>query len=213
MADSEELDDTRRLETLWGGEFGDAWTDRNIDNMYGIRKPVWDAMLARMTPRPQRVLEVGVNVGGNLRWIAPELTPGNAYGVDINRHALDLIHDYVPDANVLVSSVTDLPFKDDFFDLVFSVGVLVAVPDDGVGAAMAEMARCSSRYVLFLEMYAPELTVIDHREIHRGLFKRDYEKAFPAAVPGVPLVGHGFLSKEEGFDSLDWWLFDKHAKV
>jgi pseudaminic acid biosynthesis-associated methylase len=202
-----ESTDADRLEQLWSGNFGDEWADRNLDYRYELRQPFWDGLMKRLSPA--RVLDIGCNAGGNLRWIAPHLEPGGAYGIDVNRHSLNLIHDYVPDANVLVASATAIPFRDDFFDLVFTVGVLVVVPEETIALAVQEMARTSSRYVLAMEMYAPELTLIPHREIERGLFKRDYGSVFVDAAPELSLVDTGFLSPEEGFDSLTWWLFEK----
>lgn len=204
---TDDATDAQRLADLWGGEFGDAWADRNLDYAYDVRKPFWDGLMERFAP--SRVLDIGCNAGGNLRWIAPHLGENDAYGVDINRHSLDLIHEYVPNANVLVSGAADLPFRDGFFDFVFTVGVLVVVPEDTIQQAMREMARVSSRYVMCMEMYAPELTTIAHREIDRGLFKRDYATAFPEAVPGLTLVDTGYMGPEDGFDSLNWWVFEK----
>lgn len=200
------MTDSRRLEDLWSGEFGDEWADRNLDYAYDLRKPFWDGLITRLAPR--RVLDVGCSVGGNLRFIAPHLAPGDAYGVDVNRHSLRLLADYVPDANALVAPAHELPFRDDWFDLTFTVGVLVVVPEETIGTAMRELARCSSRYVLMAEMFAEELTIIPHREIDRGLFKRDYGQRFLDEVPGSTLVERGFLSRDEGFDSLDWWLLE-----
>jgi pseudaminic acid biosynthesis-associated methylase len=210
MSEPADPAEARRLEQIWSGAFGDEWSDRNID-AYDARKPFWDAMMQRLSPR--RVLDVGCNVGGNLRWIAPFVGAGDAYGVDINRHSLELIHEFVPDANVLVASARDLPFRDGWFDLVFTVGVLIHHPEDALRQAMSEMARCSSRYVLCVEMFADEVTEVTHRGIEHGLFKRDYGRIFIDAVPELTVIDSGFLSVDEGFDSLNWWLFEKDGKV
>src|SRR5205807_287547 len=60
-----EQPEVRRLEALWGGEFGDDYVDRNTS--FAHRADFWHVMLERISP--QRVLEVGCNVGGNLEWI------------------------------------------------------------------------------------------------------------------------------------------------
>lgn len=206
MTGADEKADAERLEQLWRGDYGDEWSDRSL-GMYGTRQPVWDAFMQRL--QPHRVLEVGCNVGGNLRWIAPHVPPGAVYGIDVNRHSLDLIHDFVPDANVLVASARDLPFRDAYFDLVFTVGVLIHHPDEALTAAIHELVRVSSRYVLAIEMYAEEATEIPHRGIQNAILKRDYGRIIQETAPGLALVDTGFLSVEDGFDSLNWWLFEK----
>jgi pseudaminic acid biosynthesis-associated methylase len=206
VTESAEHADADRLEDLWRGQYGDEWSDRNID-MYDSRQPVWDSFMERLAPR--RVLEVGCNVGGNLRWIVPHLEPGAAYGVDVNRHALELIHGFVPDANVLVASARDLPFRDGLFDLVFTVGVLIHHPDGALEAAIRELVRCSSRWVLVIEMFAEQDTEIPHRGIRNAILKRDYGHLLEQTAPELTRVDEGYLSVDEGFDSLNWWLFEK----
>ena len=95
------------------------------------------------------------------------------------------MHDFVPDATSWREPARELPFRDGWFDLVFTVGVLVVVPEETIRTAMCEMARVSSRYVLSGEMFAPEMTSIPHREIDAALFKRDYGKVFVDAVTGL----------------------------
>ena len=47
-----------------------------------MRQAFWQSLLAEFPAR--RVLEVGCNVGANLRWIAESVAPRDVYGVDIN---------------------------------------------------------------------------------------------------------------------------------
>lgn len=208
MGEAAGSDEAVRLEQLWSGQFGDAWSDRNI-GAYDTRGPFWDALLTRLAPR--RVLEVGCNVGGNLRHIAPHLEPASAYGVDVNRHSLGLIRDLVPDANVLVAPARELPFRDAFFDLTFTVGVLIHHPDEALVPAMRELARCSAQWVLVVEIFAETETEIVHRGVERAIFKRDYGALFLDAVPEAALADSGFLGRDEGFDDLTWWLFQKET--
>ncbi len=206
MADHGEPAEAQRLENLWSGEFGDEYVDRNL-GAYDLRAPFWASIIERTAP--SRVLEVGCNVGGNLRFIAPSVEPAHAYGIDINRKALSLIHEFVPDANVLVESARELPFRDGWFDLVFTMGVLIHQPDDSLRDVLSEMGRVSSRYVLCGEYFAEETTEVPYRGVEGALFRRDYGAAFVEAVPGLTVVDTGHLSAEEGFDDITWWLFEK----
>ena len=91
-----------RLEALWAGEFGDQYVERN--RMAGDnRGPFWTSILDRTQPRS--ILEVGCNVGGNLRWIV-----GNdrrVVGVDVNAGALATLAAEVPGADGIRSRRRD----------------------------------------------------------------------------------------------------------
>jgi spore coat polysaccharide biosynthesis protein SpsF len=205
MAESDA--EAKRLEALWSGDFGDDYVDRNL-GAYDARAPFWTSIVERTTP--SRVLEVGCNVGGNLRFIAPELEPGHAYGIDINRKALTKIHEFVPDVNALLESARDLPFRDGWFDLVFSMGVLIHQPEESLPEVIREMARVSSKYLLAGEYFAAETTEVPYRGHEGALFRRDYEAEFRKAVPGLTTVETGHLTADEGFDDITWWLFEKN---
>ena len=79
-ADAPTPPDAARLEALWSGEFGDAYTERNTAAGEGRRR-FWRATLDEFPAA--RVLEVGCNLGANLRWrssldgpIASGVAPG-----------------------------------------------------------------------------------------------------------------------------------------
>ena len=139
-----------RLERLWSGDFGDDYVDRNKD--FAVRQGFWQELLA--TNPCRRVLEVGCNIGGNLQWIAQTLPPQDVYGVDVNLKALRQLRQTVPDVNAVWSAGRELPFRDGWFDLVFTFGVLIHQPDDTLPLLMAEIVRTSRRYVLCGEYFA-----------------------------------------------------------
>ena len=196
----------KRLEGLWGGEFGDAYTDRNQaagDN----RAPFWQALLKEFPSR--QVLEVGCNLGGNLRWIASQLPPQDVYGVDVNLKALQELHRGLPGVNAFYSPARELPFRDRWFDLVFTMGVLIHQPPEALPAVMAEIVRCSDRFVLCGEYFSPEPTEMAYRGETGALFKRDFGGLYQQLFPDLRLVKKGFLSKAEGWDDVTYWVFEK----
>lgn len=87
-----------RLESLWAGDFGDAYTDRNRDR-YNPRESFWDTILSQFPVR--NILEVGCNIGGNLQWLARRLDPKQVYGVDINHRTLKELRNRLPEVNAL----------------------------------------------------------------------------------------------------------------
>src|SRR5437870_82627 len=99
--------EAERLEALWEGNFGNAYTERN-SNAGDIREPFWLEILNEFPVAS--VLEVGCNLGANLRWIAPHVKPGRTYGVDINASALRALRQQLPDVNALLLPARELPF-------------------------------------------------------------------------------------------------------
>jgi pseudaminic acid biosynthesis-associated methylase len=203
MAENEQSEAVR-LEALWGGEFGDRYVERNAD-AYDHRRTFWQDL--RRRTETASVLEVGCNVGGNLRWLVDDLPDGATWGVDVNRSAIDRIRAVSPGVNAVLSPGRELPFRDRWFDLVFTMGVLIHQPDSTLPLVMAEMVRCSRRFVLCGEYYAPEATEVPYHGHQGALFKRDYGGLFADLFPGLALVDEGFLSRDEGWDDVTWWLF------
>lgn len=195
-----------RLEALWGGEFGDDYVDRN-DGQYDHREAFWNELHA--AHGFGSVLEVGCNVGGNLQWLAPLLPDGLVAGVDINRKAIATLHQRLPEVGALWSPGRELPFRDRLFDLVFTMGVLIHQPESTLPLVMAEMVRCSGRYV-FCGEYADEQTVeVPYRGHEGALFRRDYGGIFQELFPELRLVDTGFLGQGAGWDDVTWWLFER----
>ncbi len=196
-----------RLEKLWGGEFGNEYVERNQDAGNG-REQFWK-QLHNDYPFAS-VLEVGCNIGANLHWLAQCLPAKNIYGVDINENALTLLKQKLPSINVLWSPARELPFRDRWFDLVFTAGVLIHQPQPSLPLVMAEIVRCAKHYVLCAEYHAEELTEIPYRNQRGALFKQDYGRLYLELFPELTLVEQGFLSKSAGgWDDVTFWIFRK----
>ncbi|WP_165360613.1 pseudaminic acid biosynthesis-associated methylase [Candidatus Chloroploca sp. Khr17] len=204
--DSRSAAEAKRLEQLWSGEFGNAYIERNR-TAGEHRAAFWAATLAAFPV--QRILEVGCNLGGNLQHIASQLPPEQVYGIDINQQALLELHRLVPGVNALYSPARELPFRDRWFDLVFTMGVLIHQPETTLPLVMAEIVRCSRRYVLCGEYYAEQTTEISYRGEHAALFKRDYGRIYQELFPDLQLRQTGLLGRDEGWDDVTYWLFEK----
>ena len=198
------VSEVKRLEELWAGPFGDAYNQRN-KNSYEGRGVFWREMLAGL--HVQSVLEVGCNVGGNLRWIAGLLPPRQVWGVDINEEALKKLRAVSPGINAVRSPARELPFRDGGFDLVFTAGVLIHHPGSILKKVMSEIVRCSRRYVLCMEYFSARTLEVPYRGNERALFKRDYGKIYARSFPRLELVRRGELNKAQGWDNVTYWLF------
>jgi pseudaminic acid biosynthesis-associated methylase len=196
-----------RLEALWAGEFGDEYVDRNLHAAEG-RRAFWNEQLTRLGVRS--ALEVGCNVGGNLRWLAEALGTEHVAGVDVNERALEILREEVPGIDVRHASARTLPFEDASFELTFTMGVLIHQPPEQLDDVMREILRCSSRYVLCGEYYAEELTAVPYRGQEGALFKLDFGARYQQLAPGLELIDKGFLPRSEGvWDDVTYWVFEK----
>ena len=206
QAQQTNIPEARRLEQLWSEAFGDAYVDRNR-GAGEARAPFWKAILAEFPVH--RVLEVGCNVGANLRWVASDISAQNAYGIDINLKALSELHQSLPGVNALWGPARELPFRDRWFDLVFTIGVLIHQPESTLPLVMAEIVRCSRRYVLCGEYYAEHTTEVPYRGQTGALFKRDYGQLYRELFPELRLCKQGFLGRNEGWDDVTYWVFER----
>jgi spore coat polysaccharide biosynthesis protein SpsF len=195
-----------RLEELWAGSFGDDYSERNAEAGQG-RAAFWEALL---TAHPvQRILEVGCNVGANLRWIVDHVTPVETFGVDVNQEALGELRRRVPNVNAIAARGRELPFRDRWFDLSFTTGVLIHQPESTLPLVMNEIVRVSGRYVLCGEYFAAQTIEVPYRGHSGALFKRDYGRLYQELFPELVLLEEGFLGQAEGWDDVTWWLFER----
>jgi len=198
--------EAKRLEGLWSGGFGNAYVDRNR-GAGAPREDFWRSIIAATKPR--RVLEVGCNVGGNLRWIAGPVPATSVFGIDINPKALDEARSAIPGLATACCPARDLPFRDRWFDLAFTMGVLIHQPNATLPLVMGEIVRCSARWVLCGEYHSDHEVEVPYRGETGALFKRDYGRLYRELFPELTLRDSGFLGKDKGWDDVTWCLLER----
>lgn len=209
MSDSKKSSEAVRLENLWAGEFGNDYIERNKDAGKG-RDRFWNDFLRKYPVKS--ALEIGCNVGANLQWISAVIPPSSVFAVDINQKAVRYVRKTYPDINVAGLPARQICFRDAFVDLAFTAGVLIHQPENTLPLVMNEVVRCSQRYVLCLEYYAPETVEVPYRNQSGALFKRDYGGLYQALFPELKLIEKGFMDQSQGWDDVTWWLFSKHPQ-
>ena len=79
-----------------------------------------------------------------------------AYGMDVSEIAIRYCGEVSYTPNCVLGSADDIPFKDNFFDAVFSCDVLEHLTEDDVFKALDEIARVSKRYLFVVLDCKPE---------------------------------------------------------
>ena len=160
---------------------------------------------------PESVLEVGANIGINLRAIQ-RISGANLHAVEPNQTARDrLVADgVVPPGQVYDGIAEKLPVDTATIDFVFTRGVLIHIHPDNLLAACKEMFRVSKKYLLCAEYFSVRPESIPYRGHSDRLFKRDFGAFWLDNFPQLEVVEYGFEWKRvTGLDNITWWLFVK----
>jgi SAM-dependent methyltransferase len=109
---------------------------------YRGMRAITEALLAeRLTAPEQSLLDLGCGTGGFLAWARATDSFDRLAGVDISSAAVSLARERVPDAELHVGSLSDLPFADASFDLAAMNDVLQHIPEGEIQGALTEIAR------------------------------------------------------------------------
>jgi pseudaminic acid biosynthesis-associated methylase len=181
-----EAQDTLQLPE-WQGEFGREYTVRNcltpeqVDALwrknYGITRSKLNSRFLRGIPPDARILEVGCNMGNQLL-LLKQLGYSYLHGVDVQSSALNIARSRTKNIELVQASSFALPYEDNYFDLVFTSGVLIHISPKNVSAALDEIHRCAKNYIWGSEYYAPIATEINYRGRSNLLWKMDYAREY-----------------------------------
>ena len=98
----------------------------------------------------------------------------NLYGIELQGYAVEIAKSNTKGINVIQGSGFDLPFKDQYFDLVCTNGVLIHIDPKDHESFMREIIRCTSKFILGWEYFSNEITSVDYRGHQGYLWKADF---------------------------------------
>ncbi len=190
----------------WSGEFGRDYTDRNalsLEKMealyvskYGVNRTNMNARFIGDLDRSIRILEVGSNVGNQLlclQWMGFT----SLYGVELQGYAVEISKRQTQHINIIEGSAFDIPFKDGFFDLVFTSGVLIHIAPSDITKALHEIHRCSRNLIWGFEYFSESYTEVVYRGNTGLLWKTNFPQLYLDTFGDLRLV------KEERFKYKD----------
>ncbi len=187
---------TKQAET-WLRQFGAEYTSRNnlaledYEKLYvdtiGVTRSALNEVFFANVPKDARILEVGTNVGNQLL-LLQRAGFTNLHGVELQWEAIEIAQRKLGRANIVQGTALEIPFRDDWFDLVFTSGVLIHISPEDLPQAMKEIHRCSKRCILGDEYWSPETVHIPYRGLPQLLWKADYPRLYMSYCPGLKLV-------------------------
>lgn len=202
------MSDKEESKGMWYGDFGIRYTIRNKIIPERL-VPFYKKVLKDIEIK--RILEVGCNRGHNLVAIS-YCGPYELFGIDINPYSILLARDN-KEFSFAVSDLFDIIYKDDYFDLVMTVGVLIHINPKDLKEAIREVLRVTNKYFFMMEYNYDfeEFEKIPYRD-NVGLWRGNFKKLILENF-NVKLIFEGTTGVEDGFgDKRAYFLFEKYNK-
>ena len=187
---------TKQIEK-WSGEFGQEYTDRNtlsfddwenaLKKNYGSTRTEMNTEFIGGLDRSIRILEIGSNTGNQLICLG-KMGFHSLYGIELQKYAVELSKSRTKHINIIQGSAFDIPYKDGFFDMVFTSGVLIHISPADVMDALEEIYRCTQNYIWGFEYFAEEYTQVTYRGNKELLWKADFKRLYLERFPDLRLV-------------------------
>ena len=137
--------------------------------------------------RSIKILEVGSNVAAQLHGLQ-SIGFENLYGIELQPYAVEVSKQNTKNINLIQGSALDIPFKDSYFDLVFTSGVLIHINPDDIDLAIREVYRCTNEYIWGFEYYADKYSEIPYRGQRNLLWKANFAKLYIDKFTDLELV-------------------------
>ncbi len=197
-------------EKFWAGQFGDNYIDRNkSETLLNSKTGIFQRILSS-AGQIDSVLELGCNIGLNLKAIQKKRPKVHLYGVEINQKAVTMARK-IENSKIFYNSI--IGFESSVTcDLVFTAGVLIHIPEKYLTQVYQTLFNSSSKYILIYEYYNPIPVEIQYRGHKEKLFKRDFAGEILDLYPDLILKDYGFIyhrDPEFPDDDLTWFLFEK----
>ena len=181
---------------FWSTKQGDEYTKRNpqsvkeldelYKNQYGVTRQKMDRDFLGNFKKDIKILEVGANIGLQLE-LLKKMGFTNLLGIEVNDFAVKEAKRIHSSVDIIKGSAFELPFKDNYFDLVFTSGVLIHIAPKDLKKAVSEIVRVSRKHVWGLEYYADKPTDIVYRGSKGFLWKRNFADFYMKNFPTLKL--------------------------
>jgi len=197
----------------WTGKFGEEYTDRNTLNLVELDELSHNNIGVSRTEQINEflsglelnnILEVGSNVGNQLLLLQKNGFK-NLNGIEINWYAVEKAKERTKEINIIQGSAFDIPFKDAYFDLIFTSGVLIHISPQDINRVLDEIYRCSKKYIWGSEYFATEYTQVDYRGHDELLWKTNFAELYLDRFPNLQLVKekkYSYLEDEKLVDQV-----------
>lgn len=181
----------------WEDQFGEGYLERNVYNpkelnqfyinRFGFTKDQLNDEFLKDIPKDARILEVGTNIGNQLFHLQSQGFT-NLYGIEIQDRAINYAKHRTDNLNIIKGDALDIPFKDNYFDIVFTHGVLIHISPNNISKVLDEIFRVTKKYIWGLEYYAPTYTDLEYHGQKNLMWKTNFCKLYQDQFPTLKLI-------------------------
>lgn len=204
---------TTPQEEFWAGAFGSEYIGRNDGDQLLASNLNFFTKALNQAGKISSCLELGANIGMNLKALQL-LYPGiELKGAEINPDAAKLLGGLIGEKNVYLGSIFDYPVTSKV-DLSLIKGVLIHIKPEMLSVVYEKLYQTSNRFILVCEYYNPSPVTISYRGHTDRLYKRDFAGEMLEKYSDLRLVDYGFSYRRDPVfpqDDNTWFLMEKRS--
>lgn len=197
-------------EEFWAGEFGEEYINRNNSKELLSSKIVFYSKVLGFTNQINTCIELGCNIGLNLKAVKTLIPNCQLSGVEINKKA---VKELTKISNIQVYNQSILDFNVDYpRDLLIVSGVLIHINPEVLPNVYDVIYKSSKKYILISEYYNPTPVEVEYRGNKGKLFKRDFAGEIMDKYSDLKLIEYGFVYHRDNMfpqDDFTWFLLSK----
>ena len=197
-------------EKFWAGKFGDDYIERNNSQELLARKIAFYSKVLTFTNGVNSCIELGANIGINLKAIRTLIPNCELSAIEINSKAVKMLSKI---ENVKIYHQSILDFKVDYpRDISIASGILIHINPKFLDNVYDILYNSSRKYILISEYYNPTPIEVKYRGNVGKLFKRDFAGEILDKYSDLKLINYGFVYHRDNVfpqDDITWFLLSK----
>jgi spore coat polysaccharide biosynthesis protein SpsF len=200
-------------EEFWAGDFGSEYIGRNDSSQLLASNLNFFTKALNQAGRISSCIELGANIGMNLKALQLLYPNIEIKGVEINPDAAKLLGGLIGEKNVYLESIFEFSVTSKV-ELSLIKGVLIHINPEMLNTVYEKLYQASSRFILVCEYYNPSPVAIPYRGHTDRLFKRDFAGEMLEKYSDLHLVDYGFsYRRDPAFpqDDITWFLMEKRT--
>ncbi len=202
-----------KQESFWEGKFGNEYISRNQSaNIDAANIQLFSEIFGKLLFKPKSFIELGANIGNNLKAIKTICPTCKTIGVEINSTAAKILEESDFCDLTINETLFDIDSSQYISDISMTKGVLIHINPKFLDKALDILYRSSRKYILLIEYFNPTPVEVIYRGHEKKLFKRDFARDLMKRYTDLTLIYYGFKYNGDKLfpqDDLTWFLLSK----